>query len=430
MARYLKSEFFNFEFLRVLHAAPFEGSEIGECMDALLDVKDGDGDSWYRAWQTAALKSQALAEEANAAGDVEAERWCLLRSSHYLRSSETFLHLNSTDPRILSISEKAIDLFQRGISLLDSKVYRLEIPYENYKLPAYLYMPTQQSLLPGKIPLIIQTGGFDSTQEELYFFVAAGARTRGYAVLTFEGPGQGIVLRKLGKHMRADWEVVTSKVLNFVFDFSSAHPNLNLDLERLAMTGNSLGGYFTLRGAVDPRVKACISTDGMYDAWLLTDSRLPKWLTNAWESGWLKDGAFSSIFYFAAKFDIQVAWEFYHAMWVFGVESPAQVLRQFKKYSLRSGSKEYLSKVNCPVMVTCAADTLYFTPELSTDLIWKGLEHLGDKRTMWVAKGVGQGGLQAKIGAMGIAHQKMFSWLDDQFDIKRNKGAKHYLPAL
>jgi hypothetical protein len=110
-------------------------------------------------------------------------------------------------------------------------------------------------------------------------------------------------------------------------------------------------------------------------------------------------------------------------MWSFGVSSPADVLREFKKYSLRlPHGKEYLSRISCPVLVTCAADTLYFSPELSTDLIFAGLQHLGDeeqKRSLWVAKGVGQGGLQAKIGAMAIAHQKMFSWLDGQFGVRR-----------
>jgi alpha-beta hydrolase superfamily lysophospholipase len=421
MAKIFKSEFFNFEFIRVLHAAPFQAAEVGECLEAASEINNDDPESWYTTWQTAAAKSMALAEEAHASNDEEAERWCLLRTWNYLRASESLLHINCLDPRLLSISEKAVDVFHRGISMLDSDVIRLEIPFEDYKLPAYLYMPARNCRITGKTPLIIQTAGFDSSQEELYLFVAAGARNRGYATMTFEGPGQGLVLRKYGKTMRPDWEVVTSKVIDFVYDFAKERPDLNLDLERLALTGNSMGGYFCLRGAADPRVKACISTDGFYDVWLFTESRLPKWLTSAWESGWLKDWILNSVIIAAAKFNFQMAWEFYHSMWVYGVQSPADVLREFKKYTLRSPEGwQYLSKVNCPVMVTCAADTLYFSPELSTDLIYENLKHLGDeKRKLWVAKGVGQGGLQAKIGAMGIAHQKMFAWLDATFEVER-----------
>lgn len=90
-------------------------------------------------------------------------------------------------------------------------------------------MPTQNSQGTGKIPLIIQTAGFDSSQEELYLFTAAGARTRGYAVLTFEGPSQGLVLRKYRKYMRPDWEVVTSSVIDFVEKLVKERPSLTLD---------------------------------------------------------------------------------------------------------------------------------------------------------------------------------------------------------
>ncbi|EPE30947.1 alpha/beta-Hydrolase [Glarea lozoyensis ATCC 20868] len=432
MGRYFKSEFFNFEFMRVLNGVPFQHADIGECMEAAAQIIDGNAESWFQAWQMAAEKTEMLAQQAHEAGDRDGERWSLLKTAHYLRSSENILHLNMNDPRILSVSEKSIDFFQRGMCLLDSKVYRLEIPFEDYLLPAYLYMPTSGSQMKGeKIPLIVQTAGFDSCQEELYFFVASGARQRGYATLTFDGPGQGIVMRKLKKKLRPDWEVVISKVLDFVDDFSSGHPELNLDLDRLTLTGNSLGGYFVLRGAVDSRVKACVSTDGFYDLWLLTDSRLPRWFTNGWRSGWITDDVFNSIFNFAARFDIQVAWEFRHGMFAFGVDSPANVLREFMRYTLQEGGKEYLSDVRCPVMVTGAADTLYFKPEISTTLIWNALEHLDDgKRAIWIAKGVGQGGLQAKIGAMSVAHQKMFSWMDDQLGIQRPVEEKLRLETL
>lgn len=88
------------------------------------------------------------------------------------------------------------------------------------------------------------------------------------------------MLRKFGKITRPDWEVVISKVIDYVYDLTKQRPGLNLDLDRLALTGNSMGGYFVLRGATDPRVKARISTDGFYDVWLFTESRLPKWMAS------------------------------------------------------------------------------------------------------------------------------------------------------
>ncbi|KAF4634026.1 hypothetical protein G7Y89_g4082 [Cudoniella acicularis] len=422
MPPFFKSEFFNFEFLRVLHTAAFQGSDVGECMEAWAEIKDGDTESWYKAWQSAAAKSEALAVEAHSSGDLEGEKWCLFRTAHYLKSSDVFLHIDPTDDRIIPVCEKAIEVFQRGIKLLDSNVYQVEIPHEDYTLPGYLYMPTERSHMGKKIPIIINTGGFDLSREELYFFVSAGARIRGYASLDYDGPGQGMLLRKKGKQLRPDWEVVIANVLDFVYSFSSSHPELNLDVDRVALTGNSMGGYFVLRGASDPRVDACICIDGFYDLWLIIDSRFPGWFTRGWSAGWISDGFVNGVVNMICRYDVQMAWEIHQGMWVYGVPTPADFFREMKKYTLAlPEGKSELAKVKCPVLVTTPGNTLYFKPEISTHLVLNELKHLGDQRSTWDAKGVGHGGLQGKVGALAISHQKYFAFLDEKFGFVRGK---------
>ena len=63
---------------------------------------------------------------------------------------------------------------------------------------------------------LIVHGGFDSTLEELYTFAAAPALQRGYNCLTFEGPGQGAVIRKKKIPFRFDWENVVIPVMDYV----------------------------------------------------------------------------------------------------------------------------------------------------------------------------------------------------------------------
>jgi hypothetical protein len=63
---------------------------------------------------------------------------------------------------------------------------------------------------------------------------------------------------------------------------------------------------------------------------------------------------------------------------------------------------------------------MYFAPEMNAERIFAKLQHLPEsKKKLWVAEGVGQGGLQAKIGAIGIKQQRMFAWLDEQLQIRR-----------
>ncbi|TFA97821.1 hypothetical protein CCMA1212_010434 [Trichoderma ghanense] len=64
MFKFSKSEFFDFEFLRVLHAAPFHGSEIGECLVARAKISDGNPESWYHAWTAEAERAVSAGEDA------------------------------------------------------------------------------------------------------------------------------------------------------------------------------------------------------------------------------------------------------------------------------------------------------------------------------------------------------------------------------
>lgn len=238
------------------------------------------------------------------------------------------LHHLRGDKRLLPTIEKATASFKKGIALLDSPVHVLSIPFQHgVSFPAYLYMPSpgsrQGSTDP--IPIIIINGGLDSIQEELYYYVAAGARTRGYAVLTFDGPGQGLVLRKQNIPLRPDWEVVTNSAIDFITSHAARNPSLNLDKSRISAIGASLGGYFALRGATgDLRVKAVISVDGFFDLGAAVQARIPSWFLSLIENGWITDGIFNNLFALSSALNFQTRWEFGHSMWAFGAPSPAK----------------------------------------------------------------------------------------------------------
>ncbi|THC88593.1 hypothetical protein EYZ11_011958 [Aspergillus tanneri] len=248
---------------------PFEGGEIAEILDAASKIKDQDPDSWYNSWPEVGTKAEQIAQEAESTGDRVAARRGYQRASNYLRAAQFMLNEGPIghDKHVLPTMERAIDDFRRGVKYLDGDVHFLNIPYENkIKLPSYLYLPPECKCLPNgpKTPTLVNTGEGDSTQEEIYFISASVGPYLGYAVLTFDGPGQGIVLRCDKLPMRPDWEVVVGRVLDHLWDFARAHPGADLDLDHIAITGASMGGYYALWGAVDPRIQACISIYGFY----------------------------------------------------------------------------------------------------------------------------------------------------------------------
>src|SRR5262249_46269828 len=136
---------------------------------------------------------------------------------------------------------------------------RVRIPYEGTTLPGYFYR-VDESGVPR--PTLLSLGGFDSTGEELYFFAAGAALQRGYNVLTFEGPGQGEPLRVQGLRARPDYEVPVRAAVDYLLTRPEVDP------ERIALMGSSLGGYYAPRAAAfEPRVKALISHGVFFDWW-------------------------------------------------------------------------------------------------------------------------------------------------------------------
>ncbi|KAI0414290.1 alpha/beta-hydrolase [Xylaria grammica] len=410
------TDFFHFEYVRVIGMAPMEGADIAECMEVASKIKHNDAESWYQAWTQAAEHAEALAEISAARGDVQSTRWALFRSSNYRRASEFMLHVNPSDPRLLPLIERSQENFRKACALLDSPVHFLEVPYENSKLQAYLYLPTESSRPEsGKVPIILNTGGFDSIQEELYFLTAAAARTRGYATLTFDGPGQGMALRRDSLSMRPDWEVVVSTVLDWLYKTTEEHPEWRIDLNRIALIGASMGGYFALRGALDARVKACISSDGFYDFGLAVRQRTP------WFWKYLGDSVANTILGLVGKMHFQSRMEFGHAQLTFGSGSVSEALRRLMTYTLEpEGEDPVLPRIKCPVLVTGARDSVY-ADSLETVRIYDGLTQLrdGEGKELWSPASVGQGSLQAKVAALSHLQAKVFSFLDEVFEVRR-----------
>lgn len=402
---------------------PFGGAEIAECLTAAGQIKDLDPLSWNKAWQMQAEKAERLADEASVHGDIVSARKAFMRAANYFRAAGYMLDGRPGSPardEMLAYSERAVADFRKGAVLLPGKFFLLEIPYhkdQDIKLPGYLYMPPASARLPGKVPVLISIGGADSIQEEMYF-INSLAPESGYALLTFEAPGQGMALRRHKLKMRPDFEIVVEKVLNFLTDFSSSHADLDLDLERIALAGSSMGGYFALRGATDPRVKACVAVDAFYDMWDFASHHTSPWLLGLWKDGWISTAVINWLLWFACLLAFQLRWELGLTQWIFGVDSPAEALLEMKKYSLRAGN---LEKVRCPVLVSSATQSLYLEPSVDARRILDDLADLPEEnKRLWVASEPEDGGLQAKVGAFGLYAQRMLQFLDEHFGIERD----------
>jgi pimeloyl-ACP methyl ester carboxylesterase len=144
--------------------------------------------------------------------------------------------------------------FRQAAALFDPPIEPVSIPYENGKtLPGYFM---RASATGGPRPTLMILGGGDTTCEELYDFGGgAAAIRRGYNAFLWEGPGQvGAFALDPSLTYRPDWEVPTRYAVDYVLSRNDVDP------ERLALSGHSMGGYFAPRGAAyEKRIKAVIA---------------------------------------------------------------------------------------------------------------------------------------------------------------------------
>jgi pimeloyl-ACP methyl ester carboxylesterase len=323
------------------------------------------------------------------------------------------------DARKKATVEETQALFRKAAVLFTCPVHVVSIPYrpDDTALPGHLYLPPPEHRLPGKIPDLISGGGADALQEELCYMHPSAGPDLGYAVLTFEGPGQGIKLWRDGTIMRPDWEVVIAAVLDFLEELARSRPDLELDTSRIAMAGASLGGYFALRAAADARIKACVALDPLYSFWDFATAHASPTLLAAWDRGWLSDRLIDTAVGVMMSLSFQMRWELNMAGAFLGETSPACIMRQMKKYTLGNG---YLRSIKCPVLVSGASESLYLEANHHTMCIFHGLVNVPEgNKELWTTVTPGQGALQAKMGALRLANQKTFKFLDEKLGVKR-----------
>lgn len=259
--RLYADQVYHHQALRALNHAAAQGADITEVLEATSRVRAGDARGWYAAWQ--ALGDRNL-ERAEATADRQSRGGAFLRAHTYYLRSEFFLPPDAAERKASFDRNRAA--FYRGLDTLAIPYERIAIPFDGHELRALYYPPAQ----PARRTLLVFCGGSDTTLEELYFFLVAAARARSYPVLTYEGPGQGAVLREQGVRCTPAWERPGAAVLDA---FLAAHDRP----ASIVLVGLSLGGYLAARhAAFDERVDGVVSYDVFFDGGPIGRRNIPR----------------------------------------------------------------------------------------------------------------------------------------------------------
>jgi len=167
---------FAFEALRALGYAPYGGADIGEVVSTAARIPDGDEAAWYTQWRALAERIHADADRSATAGHSISARESYLRASNYYRLCEFYLRVDaSNDPVVREVGRLSVDSFASAAQLMSRSPEKVRFAYEDTTLPGWWIPAEAGSAHPsggdpdGPRPTLLFHGGFDSTEEELYF---------------------------------------------------------------------------------------------------------------------------------------------------------------------------------------------------------------------------------------------------------------------
>jgi pimeloyl-ACP methyl ester carboxylesterase len=218
-------------------------------------------DDWIDAWAALGDRHAEPARETEAAGRAVTAGEAWLRASVAYHFGKFVWVLD--EDRVRPVHQKSVDAMYAGHRALGNAVERIEAPLDGKAMVGNLRRPAGLD----RPPLVLLIPGLDSTKEELLSMEEAFLK-RGMATFALDGPGQGESTYELP--LRYDYEVAVTSAL----DVLAAREDL--DMDRVGMVGQSMGGYFAPRAAVfEPRIRAVAGLSGAYTRIDIWDSLPP-----------------------------------------------------------------------------------------------------------------------------------------------------------
>jgi 2,6-dihydroxypseudooxynicotine hydrolase len=208
-------------------------------------------DDWCRVWSEVGAEHAELAEKAFSAGHLVSAGEAFRRAAIYYHFGQMIFYTDKSQK--LAAHNKQVALYRKAAPLLRPPAKRLEIPFAETSLPAYLRTPGSHA----PFPLVILVCGTDSVKEQESPWEEAFL-ARGIATLSFDGPGQGEMWHRM--KMRLDYE----EAIVALVDYLTTHEQINS--RRIGLLGHSMGGHLAARGASrEHRLAAAVVLAGFFE---------------------------------------------------------------------------------------------------------------------------------------------------------------------
>ncbi len=306
--------------LQRVQAGGADPSEIFEVCRR-LENHVGEDRAWIREWTRMGdrLRERGLAAQRKGRNYTAADFHN--RACHYFQMADRFFFPKNKKSKALY--KKSIDSFHRYLKLTDSpRTEIVEIPFEGgKKLPAYFVHA--QNTRRARPPVVVQYTGFDGTKEGSFALVTHALAQRGMSVLVADTPGVGEAIRFRGIHLRHDYEVAGSAILDWL------EKRKDVNAKRAAIFASSLGGYYAPRTASrEKRFKAAVAWGAQWDYHAIWKRRIE------------------------AAYKIQLPSPGSHLAWSFNTKTAEEALEKLKGFRLDGVVQE----MKCPFLLVHGVD--------------------------------------------------------------------------
>ena len=135
-----------------------------------------------------------------------------------------------------------------------------------------------------------------------------------------------------------------------------------------------MGGYLVARAAAfEHRMSAIVLDDGVLDFRSAFDQAMPPFLTR-----WIDDGdpAAAPVMELMIAMSTNIRWAMRNGMWTFGVDTPADLVRAARAYSI----VDVADRITCPTLVLDAENDQFFRgqPQLAAKAMSNAPTHARD----------------------------------------------------
>ncbi len=209
----------------------FRRAQSADVESVLARLTSKDPDLWAAEWSRVAQPYEEAGLAHERAGRHDEARAAYLQAyTYYAIGRYPVPH----SPGKMACFGKSLELYERAGRYFAPVLERVEIPYGNKMIPAYLRLPRDGA----RHPIVINFGGIDGFKAEAFEYEEAMQRA-GLSTCAIDMPGVGESPIKAS--------TTAESLYSAVIDYLEKRPEV--DPRRIAMVGRSFGGYWAAKMA-------------------------------------------------------------------------------------------------------------------------------------------------------------------------------------